>query len=1016
MAISKLQIPPPANWTDFEDLCHSLFKAHWKDPLAQMHGRRGQAQHGVDVFGSPEAAYGANLHGVQCKGKEANYGASATEDELKAECAKALKFTPALNHWTLVTTAPRDAKLQKAARLLSKRHAKQGKFGVQYMGWDDLTELLVEHPAVLRKYYPNHADNIPDLIDAVKEMGAKTDEPSAGAIWQPVAFAEQRDLSAALSGKKLGPTDAISCPTLVEANTAKAELQSNKVARLVGVPGVGKSVCAYQTAHQFYQMGWQVYRLANSQIKELPSIDGLKSGKMLLVLDDAHLMPDWLLTSIESLASDRLCILSTLNAYNHETSISDDIVIDPKRAVRTIATALREDLETTVTLVSNVDSRVGHRMMDEDIERRLDEALTRSEQPWQFCFTLGGGWHRSKKIADNARAQGADIVLAVCAALQIASQDAPAGLSEINRYAPELNQETSEDHINRLVKGRVLLNTYDCRTPHQRFAAALLKEILESQTQENRILIGTCLSRMIACENLPLAGIRNLLHELYFAGNYRWSHLVSVTAAASLIERCWRADTPDEINIAALTLSELCSYSDEIFTEITRGRQESLSKWVDNVVHPSGYGVGRLLHNAHTKDADWAIGTLMKCDKKRFAANVSAVTPTNAYTTASLITSVGQLDQRKWMKQAGRMINQGACVALAENWPSDEQAFSFARFCLALGWLSEEMPLVLAEAFVPQAQIRLSLSPLEAMSDLDDIIMPVLHLLDPLGLGRRPSKHQLRIGRAYLEKLDAEVTAAQLMSSRFRHLQTITMFLSFVRRCSGKLYNEIVDGLDWDKVHELIRGNWSNPAHETEVLLGALSATETSRKRVVAFIDKHLSDIEQFPPRWGLLSENAMVAHVRAGKTLKLCQYQHIDWYFGAFALAILAENDDSLLDLPLRDLEPAMIQWLKAQNSSWYRQSEIFLRIIDRLRPTFLQRVLSKADPGMARKGWVESLRKHGAVQHSVAFLIEKSLDLDAPIAELAATLRTQFPKSSKPRDLSQKSIEELLSMNRDQ
>jgi hypothetical protein len=52
MDAREKQIAPPKSWETFEDLCLALFKAVWRDPNAQKHGRRGQAQAGVDVFGS----------------------------------------------------------------------------------------------------------------------------------------------------------------------------------------------------------------------------------------------------------------------------------------------------------------------------------------------------------------------------------------------------------------------------------------------------------------------------------------------------------------------------------------------------------------------------------------------------------------------------------------------------------------------------------------------------------------------------------------------------------------------------------------------------------------------------------------------------------------------------------------------------------------------------------------------------------------------------------------------------
>ncbi len=87
MQFRAKQIAPPKEWGTFEDLCHALFKQVWQDPLAQKNGRRGQAQYGVDVFGSLNGDR-RSFRGVQCKGKDSNYGSKVEWSEAQAEIAK----------------------------------------------------------------------------------------------------------------------------------------------------------------------------------------------------------------------------------------------------------------------------------------------------------------------------------------------------------------------------------------------------------------------------------------------------------------------------------------------------------------------------------------------------------------------------------------------------------------------------------------------------------------------------------------------------------------------------------------------------------------------------------------------------------------------------------------------------------------------------------------------------------------------------------------------------------------
>jgi hypothetical protein len=80
--------------------------------------------------------------GVQCKGKDANLGATLTEDELRNEVEKAKGFKPCLATWTLATTASKDARIEEIARQITVEHQANGLFEVRVLGWEDLVSLM----------------------------------------------------------------------------------------------------------------------------------------------------------------------------------------------------------------------------------------------------------------------------------------------------------------------------------------------------------------------------------------------------------------------------------------------------------------------------------------------------------------------------------------------------------------------------------------------------------------------------------------------------------------------------------------------------------------------------------------------------------------------------------------------------------------------------------------------------------------------------------------------------------
>ncbi|MBN1513069.1 MAG: tetratricopeptide repeat protein [Phycisphaerae bacterium] len=145
---SSMQVPPPKDWQQFERNMRDLYEAHW-GVTATMHGRIGQPQHGVDIYGQPN---GADYHGVQCKGHDGNLGGEVTKTELTNEVEKATRFRPQLAHFILATTAPRDVKIQAVVRRLNDRRSKP--FTVDVVFWDDILALYDQHLEVFARHYP----------------------------------------------------------------------------------------------------------------------------------------------------------------------------------------------------------------------------------------------------------------------------------------------------------------------------------------------------------------------------------------------------------------------------------------------------------------------------------------------------------------------------------------------------------------------------------------------------------------------------------------------------------------------------------------------------------------------------------------------------------------------------------------------------------------------------------------------------------------------------------------------
>lgn len=128
-----------------------LFACVLNDPTTQQNGRSGQKQHGVDIYGYREKRHDC-LVGVQCKEK---MEAQVTEEELRAELNKAKNFKPPISEFILVTTAPRDQKIQEAARIITDELATTDQpIRVSVWGWEDIEYHASQHETAWNAFDP----------------------------------------------------------------------------------------------------------------------------------------------------------------------------------------------------------------------------------------------------------------------------------------------------------------------------------------------------------------------------------------------------------------------------------------------------------------------------------------------------------------------------------------------------------------------------------------------------------------------------------------------------------------------------------------------------------------------------------------------------------------------------------------------------------------------------------------------------------------------------------------------
>jgi hypothetical protein len=1022
MEFRAKQIAPPKSWERFEDLCHALFKKVWTDPIAQKEGRRGQPQYGVDIVGSPNSERG-RFYGVQCKGKDANYGSSASWDEILAEVSKAEHFSPTLEHWIFATTAPVDGKLQRAARELSVERLKTGLFTVSVLGWEEIQALMAEAPSVIEEFYPEAAFDLPGLLRELRELvnqapnqsilnetesatsrSYSTQHPDA--VWQAVTFNKCRDLGPALMGRPLGPADAAVCPKLYEVDALIGQLQTAFSTRIFGVPGAGKSVCAYQAARLLSEQGFLIKRLLDPEARVVNLDQHISTNRVLYLIDDAHLMTPSVLNQLEDLANANVLLLSIHNAVEHQSVTRGAIILDPERAVKTIAKDLRVNRASTLKAVRRSDNQIGEHMMDLSLDHRIDEAEAKSKFPWQFCFILGGGWQRAKYAADAAKMVKADFVLAALSVRQIVSRDAMANEDDVSFLckANGLNPSVVTSSLAWLARERYILSLQDCRTPHQRFAAVVLHQILINRNEQGRCEVFRLIESILCDSTYPLAGIRNLLHELRSGyGNYRWSLMkpFQMTTIQRLSDRCWQAGNDDDRNFGCLVLNELDGFIEDWTKILIEPKKTLLAEWL-TVPGRAGYGLGTLLNSMHQSDENLRRTIVTMIVPEKLGTEFSNATIETAYGISQLLRSAYCRELPEWTSRLLSSIDQNKMKSISKEWTTADKAFLFAYVCQTVSYYNDSLALEMLEEYIPTARRILSADPFDGFHSLDDIAMGVLHVFDPLGIyvGKlKPDARRWKIARQMCSTVDTEQLAAQISEVPLRQFQHAAFFLSFFFKSAPSKVGPVVNKLDWERIAATIGDDWVNPSHEVEVFIGVLCAGKSECSAVTNFITLNAERIRQFPPRFVFIAPEVAIQHVADGREIRLVQHVHVAWDYGMFVIELFAEERPDLLHIVLRPHEEGIAKGLSGQNSSWFSNAGAFLNSMNKHAPDVLQSILTKVNVAEASKGWIDSLVHGGSARSSVAILVDAAMGQSGDIGELARSLRQRFPAASVPK-----------------
>jgi len=162
-----LRFPAPANDDDFDSLVRQIAERKFGVD-ATRYGRKGQAQHGVDITLTDAQR---RLIAIQSKHTQALSAAMMDEEIAKllgSTNSKSSGFPAQVDEFIFATSAPRDTSQTDHALVLTKRHSPMR---VTVWAWDHLNDLLNTMPSLAAIYCAAILTPMP--LDSVQKEHAR---------------------------------------------------------------------------------------------------------------------------------------------------------------------------------------------------------------------------------------------------------------------------------------------------------------------------------------------------------------------------------------------------------------------------------------------------------------------------------------------------------------------------------------------------------------------------------------------------------------------------------------------------------------------------------------------------------------------------------------------------------------------------------------------------------------------------------------------------------------------------
>ncbi|MFI1034675.1 hypothetical protein [Streptomyces sp. NPDC020951] len=891
------------------------------------------------------------------------------------------------------------------------------------------------------------SDDIPAVADtALPALANGTRQREATSAWHTVPFSGRHDISHALAGERLGPSDVEACPRLPEVALLVDALRRDHAVVLNGDSGCGKSISAYQALSDLLENGYEVLRLRDDArkrgLRQWMADLSLYPHRKALLVDDAQDLPADLVRELaETATADQLVLVV---GVDHVAGGVTTYRISNIAAIGALARDMQGRADEILPKIRALDDFVGNLAGDELLMNRIEEASTK-DSAWLFFYTLTGGWRRTERDALDLRGHDrADLLLLALAIAQIAGVDAGVTTDSLAPYARQLGRDRAWiDRSLAILRDKRLITRNDgvLRCAHLRSAWALIKWMLHpprySHTPPQPVTIPPIASAAetpapplpppirrterpravlpdhhveadrktaaaffrltLDSPHTPLRGAAWLIgrnhdsESRWVLNQYDVLHLPRIHA---LSERALATPAGPDAAMAAQLLENLLSPYEDDCLDLIRDHHGRVLEWVRGITPENGWAIGDLINALANDDRAFTENLLADVDPHALARLIPDGGWPHVYSTTRAVDRITQAAGMPLTTRVGHAYDPEAFQALAANPPADIHAVD--ELLSVLAYTQRDLGLEVFNQLTPHLATAISRNPPIESQKMFRTWAFLLGFAPHFLRGRHvPDPAARRLAKKFVRTLDAD-RFARTLSHPAADL-TWENFCGFV---------EAMKEIDPTSVKTIVsRIDVAELAAEFEQ---SLPTPSRCHLYAVEVLREHRPDeaqelLERFEARYAAIdiflasmAPKMTIRLLRRGLPLDLGLRSH-DWEIAATVVDSIAAHDPQTASELAEANRPGFIAGLSSKSTDPFEDLSAWIRASDKHAPGLVDEVLRQL-PADAVTAWASELRKKDR-KREIARLVHRAAASDGPAAAEAHELIRRFPSLQRQR-----------------